>query len=219
METNLKIEDNLEKIINRQLIDEDYDEDITNDENSYLINLELPYTNMDAFKQKALAILRSTIAMSTLCDHMCFESYGMCEYTQATHMKARITPVDRFTRGKIHCVIFRMYRTKYNPGIYDRCIIFSHTVNNTTFYNYVMLNTETGENHHMFCLDYADDAICRYLKRFVMMLPRKKIYNFYSKKYDALKRKDIANIPTVTDYADVIDEWNSFKSRKVFEVA
>ena len=32
MDTNLKIEDNLEKIINRQLIDEDYDEDITNDE-------------------------------------------------------------------------------------------------------------------------------------------------------------------------------------------
>ena len=130
METQI-IEQNTMSLVN--------DDICGSNEEAYDITLELPYTNMDAFKQKALAILRSTISMSALCDHMYFRSYGTCEFTNENHTKAHITETDRFTRGKIHCAIYQMFQTKYNPGIYDICIIFTHTVNNTTFYNYVML--------------------------------------------------------------------------------
>lgn len=178
---------------------------------TYSLTLNMPHVIMDAYKQKAINITISTIEQSALSSEMVFNSYGIAEYVDDSEFNVIVTPVDKFFRGKINCLIFDFKKTKNNPGVYNKCFIY-YTATDPSYCGYILLNTETNKQVHKFSLQYGDDLLCQYLKKSISTIPRQMIYDFYSQKYDETKKYNTnkRHICTIGEYNELMKKWDEY---------
>lgn len=180
----------------------------------YRIKMEMPYMNMDPFKQKSIHIVIDTIGYSTLATDMVFESYGIAESQDKQMTDIIVTPISKFTRGKINCIIYHLRKTAKNPGVYNKCVIY-YTATDPSYYGYIMFNTETGKQLHKYNLEFGDDYLCRYLKASIASIQRNMFFDFYSKRFDELKEYNNKprHIMCTSDYNNLIKKWKTFVSK------
>ena len=181
------------------------------EDKTYNFKMDLPYLGMMPFKQKALNVVIMTISGSALVSELSTYSYGIAEASDAQGTDITVTLTDKFMRGKINCIVFNMKHTAKNPGVYDKCFIYQ-TTTNPGYYGYVLYNSETGNQLHKYGLDLEDDRLCQYLKQSIASIQRSMFFNYYSKKFDDLRKYNPGkrHIMSVADYNDVVNKWKEF---------
>ena len=183
----------------------------------YHLKLELNHLNITKFKEKDVYILTQTINGSRLgINHLKFLSYGYISFNEDDKRlnNAIVTPVDKFNRLKVNCVIFDMPFNPQNDGYYDKLFIFSDSAHEE-YYNYVMYNSETGKQIHKFLIDKQIDILLQTLTREFHTLYNADIYDFYLKKGKAIDkmRKQHSNyskdVPGIVEWKQMIDKHNA----------
>jgi hypothetical protein len=183
----------------------------------YIIDLPICYEKFDVFKQKATLILKSLFEVGRISDFMKFDNYGLISPLNEKSNQIKVEDTDKFVRGKTNCMIYNLTKNKYNPGIYDKLIIYYNAVSrDTQWYGYILYNTETKEMLHKYYFDYADDKLYHKIWDSFMILGKKKVFDFYSKKYDCIKAKDHANVKTLKDFKQLKKEMEDFKTEPFF---
>jgi len=172
--------------------------------NSYDINLAINYCTFDNFKQKSAYILNRLFAGGRMIDYAVFSSYGIITPLNEKNNQIHIEEVDKFNRAKVNCIIYDLTYNKYNDGKYDKMFIYYSTVTrDTTWYGYVFYNTKTGKTLHKYCIDYLDDKLYQYIYKSILFLSEDKLWNHYSKKWDALRAHDLKNVKTIKDWEEM----------------
>lgn len=172
--------------------------------NSYDVNLAINYCTFDNFKQKSAYILNGLFAGGRMIDYAVFSSYGIITPLNEKNNQIHIEEVDKFNRAKVNCIIYDLTYNKYNDGKYDKMFIYYSTVTrDTTWYGYVFYNTKTGKTLHKYCIDYLDDKLYQYIYKSILFLSKDKLWNHYSKKWDALRAHDLKNVKTIKDWEDM----------------
>ena len=178
----------------------------------YIINLPICYQNFDYFKLKSILILNGLFKDGRINDFMTFDKYGIITSLNKKNDQIEIEEFDKFTRGKINCLVYKLTKNKYNPDLYDKLIIYYNNVSrDTVWYGYIFYNSKTNESLHKYYIEYADDVLSQHIWNTFMMLHKKKIYNFYSERYNALKNKKIKDVKTIGDYNKLKLEIDKFK--------
>lgn len=172
--------------------------------NSYDVNLAINYCTFDNFKQKSAYILNNLFAGGRMIDYAVFSSYGIITPLNEKNNQIHIEEVDKFNRAKVNCIIYDLTYNKYNDGKYDKMFIYYSTVTrDTTWYGYVFYNTKTGKTLHKYCIDYLDDKLYQYIYKSILFLSEDKLWNHYSKKWDALRAHDLKNVKTIKDWEEM----------------
>ena len=179
---------------------------------NYELNLDIYYQNFDNFKQKAALILQGLFDGGRIIHYMKFRSYATITPLDDRHSKIQIEELGKFTRSKVNCLVYDLTYNKWNPGKYDKVFIYSSTTSrNAAWYGYVMYNSETGKTMHKYCLEHADDKLYQYIYTSIIRLSNEKMWNYYSEKYDALKKKDIPAVNTIGEYREIKKWYEDFK--------
>ena len=172
--------------------------------NSYDVNLAINYCTFDNFKQKSAYILNGLFAGGRMIDYAVFSSFGIITPLNEKNNQIHIEEVDKFNRAKVNCIIYDLTYNKYNEGKYDKMFIYYSTVTrDTTWYGYVFYNTKTGKTLHKYCIDYLDDKLYQYIYKSILFLSEDKLWNHYSKKWDALRAHDLKNVKTIKDWEEM----------------
>ena len=178
---------------------------------NFEIKLDIYYQNFDNFKQKSALMLQNLFVNGRINDYIKFRSYGTITPLDDRHKKIQIEELNKFTRSKVNCLIYDLTYNKYNPGKYDKLFIYSSTTSrNTTWYGYVLYNSETGKTMHKYCLEHLDDKLYQYIYMSIVKLPNDKLWKYYSDKYDALKKKDIPNVKTIEEWREMRKWYDDF---------
>ena len=179
---------------------------------NYELNLAINYQTFDNFKQKGALILRGLFSGGRMIDHAVFSSYGIITSLNDRRNKISVEKQDRFNRAKTNCLIYDLKYNKYNPGKYNKLFIYySITSRDTGWYGYVLYNTETGKTFNKYCVEYTDDKLYQYIYRSIINLAEDKKWEYFSKRFDALKNKDLKNVKTVKDYQEMKEYYEIFK--------
>ena len=178
----------------------------------YIIDLPVCYENFDVFKQKASLILKSLFEIGRINDFMKFHKYGLITSLNKKNNQIKVEESEKFVRGKTNCMIYNLTANKYNPKLYDKLIIYYNNVSrDTIWYGYILYNTETKDMLHKYYIDYADDKLYHKIWDSFMSMHRKKVFKFYSDKYDCIKKKDQKNVKTLKDFNVLKQELEEFK--------
>lgn len=179
---------------------------------NYELDLAINYQAFDNFKQKSALILRGLFSGGRMIDHAFFSSYGIITSLNDRKNKIYIEEQDRFNRTKTNCLIYDLKYTKYNPEKYNKLFIYySITSRDTGWYGYVLYNTKTGKTFNKYCVEYTDDKLYQYVYRSIIGLAEDKKWEYFSKRFDALKNKDLKNVKTVKDYQEMKEYYENFK--------
>lgn len=178
---------------------------------NYELDLAINYQTFDNFKQKSAYILRGLFNGGRMIDYAVFSSYGIITSLNERNNKISVEEQDRFNRAKTNCLIFNLTYNKWNPGKYNKLFIYySITSRDNGWYGYVLYNTETGQTFNKYCVDYSDDKLYQYIYRSIISLANDKKFEYFSKRFDALKNKDYKNIKTVKDYREMKQYYEEF---------
>lgn len=178
---------------------------------NYEINLAVNYQNFDSFKQKSALILQNLFAHGRIIDYAKFAGYGGITPLNDKHTQISVEEFPKFMRSKVNCLIFDLTYNKYNPGKYDKLFIYSSTTSrNTVWYGFILFNTETGKTMHKYCLEYSDDRLYQQIYTTLIKLSEEKFWDFYSLKFDALKKKDVDNYQSVSQWKEMRDWYDKF---------
>lgn len=111
-----------------------------------------------------------------------FEGYGVVEFESNKHDIWNVIFNDKFTRGKINCLVFSVNKDeKYNPYNYSKLIAFQNLTKNNESYGYVWVKDD-GHSLIRFCLDHIDDAIIQHMMQDLNSWKLHHIYAAYSHK-------------------------------------
>lgn len=183
----------------------------------YIIDLPICYENFDVFKQKSSLILKSLFEMSKMNDFIKFDKYGLITSLNKKSNQIKVEDTEKFVRGKTNCMIYNLTKNKYNPGIYDKLIIYYNAVSrDTQWYGYILYNTETKKLMHKYYIDYVDDKLYHKIWDSFMLLHKKKMYDFYSQKFDCIKNHDNENVKMLKDFKKLKKELEEFKTIPFF---
>lgn len=183
----------------------------------YIIDLPICYENFDVFKQKSSIILKSLFEIGRINDFMKFYKYGLITTLNRKSDQIKVEETDKFIRGKTNCMIYNLTANKYNPNTYDKLIIYYNNVSrDTIWYGYILYNTETKKLMHKYYIEYADDELYHKIWNSFMSIHRQKIFNFYSDKFDCLKKHDYKNVKTLRDYKILKEELEEFKHKDFY---
>lgn len=178
---------------------------------NYEFDLAINYQTFDNFKQKAALILQGLFANGRILDYAKFSTYGIITSLNDKNNRINVEEQERFNRSKTNCLIYDLTYNKWNPDIYDKLFIYYSIVNrDNAWYGYVLYNSKTGKVFNKYCLDYSDDKLYQYIYLNIINLQKKKMYDYFSDRYDGLKRKDISLIRTVKDYRDMKKYYEDF---------
>jgi len=183
----------------------------------YVIDLPICYQTFDVFKQKSAQILKALFEVSRINMFMNFYKYGTITTLNEKSNQIEVEEADKFTRGKTNCLIYTLTKNKYNPGIYDKLVIYYNVVSrDTIWYGYILYNSETCASFNKYYIIYEDDKLYHCLWDSFMLLHKKKIYEFYSDKFDCIKKNDYKNVKTLKDYNELKKSLEEFKTQDFF---
>lgn len=176
---------------------------------TYNLEFNMPYIDVDNFKQKPMSILISMITNSRLGEHMVFEGTGNItfESKDVKHYKPIVTVLDKYNRLKSNCLVFHLPITTCNRRYFDKLVIYYTAGSKIPSYGYVLHNSKTGKSAHIYCLDYDNINLLKCLNQTFNTLYNREIYDYYTKKNDAIKGRHgltPADCPTVIEYNDII---------------
>jgi len=178
---------------------------------NYELNLAINYQEFDNFKQKGALILQGLFSSGRMIDYAKFSSYAIITSLNEKNNKISVEEQERFNRAKTNCLIYDLTYNKWNPGKYNKLFIYySITSRDTGWYGYVLYNTETGKTFNKYCIDYSDDKLYQYIYRNLIDLINDKKWEYFSCRYDALKKNDLKNIKTIKDYNEMKEYYNNF---------
>ena len=181
---------------------------------SYEITLDFYYQTFDSFKQKGALIIQNLFRDVRMADYARFHGYGLITTNGHKADKITIEDVDKFNRLKTNCLVYDLTYNKYNPGKYDKLFIYrTNTSKDNSFYGYILYNTKTDKTTNVYNIEYLDDKLYRYVYRAITHLADDKLWDFYSKKYDALKKRNgltLADCPTVEDWHEMKKYYENF---------
>ena len=184
---------------------------------NYELDLAINYQTFDNFKQKAALILQGLFAGGHMIDFARFSGYATITSLNERRNRISIEEQDRFNRAKTNCLIYDLTDNKFNPKKYDKLFIYySITSRDNAWYGYVLYNTENGNTFNKYCLDHSDDKLYQYIYNNIVNLSKDKLYEYFSKRYDALKNKDMKNIKTIKDYNEMKQYYEDFKKLPLF---
>ena len=178
---------------------------------NYELDLAINYQTFDNFKQKNAYILRGLFNGGRIIDYAVFSSYGIITSLNERNNKINIEEQDHFNRAKTNCLIYDLTYNKWNPGKYNKLFIYySITSRDNGWYGYVLYNTETGQIFNKYCVDYSDDKLYQYIYNSIISLANDKKFEYFSKRFDALKKKDFKNVKTIKDYIEMKQYYEEF---------
>jgi len=179
----------------------------------FSINLSVCYTRADVFKKKFCDITTSIIAGSRMHDMMNFIGYGNMSFDENDHK--HLNPIiklqDKFNRVKTNCLIYDLYDTPFNTGMYDKMILYHEVYGKNGYYNYYIWNSETGEGFHITWIEDAFDNLIQRLSKTFNTLRKTKMFDYYRKHHGPNRRKVETNIPvpTVTDMKEMLEYYDT----------
>ena len=183
----------------------------------YTIDLPVCYENFDVFKQKASLILKSLFEFGRINDFMRFHKYGLITPLNYKRNTIKVEESEKFVRGKTNCMIYNLTVNKYNPGLYDKLIIYYNDMSNdSVWYGYIFYNSNTNELLHKYYINYADDKLYHELWHSFMLMGYKNLYEYYSDKFNSIKNNDLKNVKTIHDYKKMKQEIEEFKHKEFY---
>lgn len=169
-------------------------------------NLEfnLYYLDVNNIKQKHYLILSNLIRMSHLGEYMVLNGPGHLYFEEDDHKHRypKIEKLEQFNRNKVNCMIYDLPYNAKNDEFYDKMFIY-YSDSKTPYYGYLAYNQTTGKCVHRYLINGDYNDLTRVLNDFFETLFNSDIYEYYSKKYDALKNRNgltSNDCPTVKDY-------------------
>lgn len=181
---------------------------------TYEIELNFYYQTFDPFKQKASLILQSLFANGRMIDYARFNGYGLINIESRKADKIIIEETDKFNRAKTNCIIYDLTYNKWNPGKYNKLFIYRTNMSrDNAFYGYILYNTETGKMINIYNIDYADDKLYQYIYRSIINLSKDKLWDHYSKQYDAVHGRyglTLEDCPTYKDWKEMKEYYDAF---------
>lgn len=192
---------------------------------NYKLKSSIFYENPENFKQKSMNILMNLLGNS-LMDFIKFNSYAIIRFENGDkkHEEFIIEETEKFTRAKINCIIYDLKQNKYNNYAtgYDKIFIYYTKLNKTMLYSFFMYNTNTNKTSHVYYIDMLDDALAIRIKNTIIFNgTKRKLYEFYSDKYDIMKKKKNITNPdkyymhTLKDYNLVKAKYDSIISSEI----
>lgn len=191
---------------------------------SYNIKFNMPYIEADTLKQKHYSILLSLIGNSRLQEFMKFDGPGLITFAEddTKHWNPIVTRMEKYNRLKTNCLIYTLPENPNNMGYYDKLFIYWTAGSKISYYGYVMYNTNTGKNEHIYFIDDNYNDLTRCLNQSFNALFNKELFAYYAKKYDAVKGRrglTLQDCPSIKDYENVCNEMKNrvyeFAKRKI----
>lgn len=183
--------------------------------NAYDLNLDFYYQTFDNFKQKATIILKGMTDGCRIRDYIRFSSYGTITTETRKAEQIHIEELEKFNRSRTNCLIYDLTFNKYNPGKYNKLFIYKTNMSrDNAFYGYIFYNTETGETFNKYNVEFADDKLCQYIYMSLVSLANKKMFDHYSKKYDAVKNRNgltVVDAPGIKEYQEMTEYYEKFQ--------
>ena len=136
------------------------------------------YVDISTFKESDINRLKSSIlGKNDINELVNFIGYGIATFENHKHDRWNIECINKFTRGKINCLIFNVKEDEvYNPYKYTKLIVFQNLTKNIESYGFVWVK-DNERSLIRFCLDYIDDEV---VKRIMEDLNSWKLHHIYS---------------------------------------
>lgn len=175
-------------------------------DNIYKLDLALPHIALDAFKEKNYNILVSIICNNRLGQYLKSPHPANAEFEEADNQcwHPIVTVLDKFCKSETNCVIFDLH-VPHNEGVYDKIFIYHSGDAKSGQYGFVAYNTNTEQSDHIYGMDNTYDGLSIHLTQYIEYLSKKKIFDYYNKKYDALQNKHGLSIDDVPPYAEYLE--------------
>lgn len=163
------------------------------------------YFRCDNFNVKQSSIILCAISQGRLNDFMKFSSYGNITFNDGDkHNELFVEELESFSRNKTNCLIFNLPYNEKNDGRFNKLFLYQSNGTQHSFYGYLFYNTETKEILHKYCVDHEYDELCIALTKSFNTFSLSKLFNFYRKRYDAVKNN--------TSFGTKRDEDEFFKT-------
>ena len=92
-----------------------------------------------------------------------FKGYGIINFENSRGDKWHVTVNEKFTRGKIHCLVFDVIEDEINnPYNYSKLIVFQNLTKSIDSYGYVWVK-DNGTSLLRFCLEHLDDEVANHM--------------------------------------------------------
>ena len=175
------------------------------------IKFNMPYIETDVIKQKHYGILLSTIGNSRLIKYMHYDGPGIITFNEddIQHNNPIVTTMDKYNRLKTNCLVYSLTENTSNMGYYDKLFIYYSVGTKFSYYGYVLFNTKTNKNEHIYFIDDNYNDLTRCLNQSFNHMYDKTLFEYYGKKYDAIKGRHgltVQDCPTITDYESMMKE-------------
>ena len=170
----------------------------------------LPISN---FKEKHYLILQKTIGNSHLCDFMKFKCPAKITFEDSDkkHQYPIIEELDTFKRKSVNCMVYNLTHNSSNQGYYDTLFLYYDEGIKTPSYGYLLYNSKTQKMNHKFLI-YGDISdLCIDLNFTFRTMYNAKIYDHFSRKYDALHNrngKTLKDCPYSAELDKILEEMN-----------
>lgn len=184
------------------------------------IKFNMPYIEADVFKQKHYGILLATIGNSRLSEYMHFDGPGLITFNEddRQHNNPIVTLMDKYNRLKTNCLVYSLPENTSNMGYYDKLFIYYSAGSKISYYGYVLFNTKTNKNEHIYFIDDDYNDLTRCLNQSFNRMYDETLYAYYGKKYDAVKGRrglTMQDCPSIKDYEEMMAE----RKNRVYEFA
>lgn len=181
----------------------------------YNLTASIPHIMPTNIKEKTANMLISIITKSRLGQMMSFNSFARMDFDDekdSLEMHPIVSLQDSFNRLKTNCIVFNVFNNDINDNKYNMCFVYHHSsAKDIINYGYIMYNSKTQKSYHCFYIEPEYDEITRHLIQFFYSLKEKSIFDFYSKKYDALHNnsKDDEYDYSVSGYKKMIKDYRN----------
>lgn len=105
----------------------------------------------DPFKQKHSVVVRNLLEGSRLKQQLQFDTYAHLTFDENDKCLRypHIESIEGFTK-KTNCIIYNLYETEENPGIFNKLFITYYQGKHVPFYGYMFYHTETHRFVHKY---------------------------------------------------------------------
>ena len=152
-------------------------------ENMYTrIKLSMPYHFPVVFKEKPMGMLVNAIKIARLSDYAKVYKYANITFDDEQNFYMNVELMDSFKRGKTNGLVLDVLKdNKYYDGSYDKVIIYSQEFKNTSFFAYVLYNTETKQSKHIYGFDRNDGLLISKIYESLTNVYRKNLIRLYTR--------------------------------------
>jgi len=140
-----------------------------------------------------------------------FKGYGIINFENSREDKWHVTFNEKFTRGKIHCLVFEVLEDEMNnPYKYNKLIVFHNLTKALDSYGYVWVR-DNGTSLLRFCLEHLDDEVVKHMMQDLNGWKLHHIYAAYNHepKLNGIQMENEYKKYIETYRASSYDEWKA----------